>query len=415
MAVVPTVSGVSDFADDILGGTPGVDLTRVGAAAEAFTERVRGLGHDGPVAAMLLATTYWQAFILSPAYERAFGKADVDPALDGRIDRMVVPHPVAGPYVPPRFDLLVFSDAHDGDPVELEARITEDELAAGWGRARDEFFEAVGEVTALTPAHLAFEGFAPLHEAYKNASFRLLLARRPKTMPTAVPSPAWDTRRQPGDADYGSAGLIARDADGVLGVTVANHLFCRDDPAPSATAIGTPVSVRGVRAEVVSSHLITDSCFAALPEAAPSVGVLATGGTAVTFQEPVEAGIGAVTGIASGHAPGNGTELTFTGALSQVKTLVVQGCDPFVYVPSRYVARCVYTEIGTDVGDSGAALLDPDRRAVGFAFERSEYDDKPEWSSWIWAEAVMRAHDLTLLGAPPPPNPPPPAAVSLEA
>jgi hypothetical protein len=54
----------------------------------------------------------------------------------------------------------------------------------------------------------------------------------------------------------------------------------------------------------------------------------------------------------------------------------------------------VQTDPDTDEGDSGSALIDEHDRVIGFAFERTDYDDYPQFTDWIWAANALRALNL---------------------
>ena len=57
----------------------------------------------------------------------------------------------------------------------------------------------------------------------------------------------------------------------------------------------------------------------------------------------------------------------------------------------------VQTDVATDRGDSGCALIDGDDRVLAFAFERTGYDEYPQFADWIWAANALRALELTPL------------------
>jgi hypothetical protein len=64
----------------------------------------------------------------------------------------------------------------------------------------------------------------------------------------------------------------------------------------------------------------------------------------------------------------------------------------------------VQTRPDTDRGDSGSALIDADDRVVGFAFEKTAFDDWPQFTDWIWAANALDALGLTPLAPAPPPG-----------
>ena len=44
--------------------------------------------------------------------------------------------------------------------------------------------------------------------------------------------------------------------------------------------------------------------------------------------------------------------------------------------------------------DSGAALTDEDGNIIAFSFYRTSINQKTEFSAWIWADSVFKAHSL---------------------
>jgi hypothetical protein len=55
----------------------------------------------------------------------------------------------------------------------------------------------------------------------------------------------------------------------------------------------------------------------------------------------------------------------------------------------------IQTDPDTDEGDSGSALIDEYDQVIGFAFERTDYNDYPQFTDWIWAANALRALSLT--------------------
>lgn len=45
-------------------------------------------------------------------------------------------------------------------------------------------------------------------------------------------------------------------------------------------------------------------------------------------------------------------------------------------------------------GDSGAALVDGSGHILGFAYSRSDASSPASYSTWIWAAAVLKKHEL---------------------
>lgn len=67
-----------------------------------------------------------------------------------------------------------------------------------------------------------------------------------------------------------------------------------------------------------------------------------------------------------------------------------------ILTPKPQIQRTFWTQPATDIGDSGAPLLDNDGTVLGFSFSRSGIYDNPQYSNWIWADSVFQIHNLKL-------------------
>jgi hypothetical protein len=103
-----------------------------------------------------------------------------------------------------------------------------------------------------------------------------------------------------------------------------------------------------------------------------------------------------VGGWLKGVAPRLGEMAIFEGATSHTTRTALSGQDPHVarYSPIRQ-AR-IYTPAVTNPGDSGAALIEESTDLImGFAMERSEAGAFIEYSTWIWADSVFTALNVS--------------------
>lgn len=198
-----------------------------------------------------------------------------------------------------------------------------------------------------------------VREAARIQPFRIILAPRPRHVRTAIPNPAWRVN------SASTAGALAQNSHGTIGVTAALH-----------AVKGQTALIKRWRARVVSRDRISDSCFLALrsvptdlePDNGPLIG-MPTPHSAAYF-----------------HRCASGRRKTYIDAWS-----------PDILFPLPESQVKVFTPPVTARGDSGTALLDKDRYLLGFSFYRSATDERVEYSAWIWAESVYRAHRLQSL------------------
>jgi S1-C subfamily serine protease len=86
--------------------------------------------------------------------------------------------------------------------------------------------------------------------------------------------------------------------------------------------------------------------------------------------------------------------VTFHGITSGFKQTIITGWSPDIPFVLPYSQLKVLTAPETNPGDSGAALIDRDGKVTGFSFFRTAINQQPEYSSWIWADSVYKAHNL---------------------
>ena len=205
-------------------------------------------------------------------------------------------------------------------------------------------------------------------EVAERERFNVLIARPPDVVPTAsAPMPAWEVVPQPGEGARATVGITATDAAGRQGVTSADHAF-------DGSAVN--VNVAGLAGVICSRHPVSDSCFIEVPDLS---------------EPPARSARGPLAGL----SPREGENVSFHGVASGERATVVTGWDkgiPFEIQPWNRLR--VLTAAITNPGDSGAALLNIDSDVVGFAFDRTGYASDIEYSAWIWAEFVYKAHGL---------------------
>jgi hypothetical protein len=354
-------TSLSEVADAFLGAEGGIELGLSGPASHALTEVVGSETHTHP----LIGSLFWQAFTMHPAYHAVLRSVGLAPELEASRQEIIVRHALSTGFWS-RLDLVVLDSRFTGhEPVssmvEVDAREVGQTAEWLWRHGPEERFGARGLMTA----HLIGDVVA---EAAQAQRFGVIVAFPPETMLTAVaPRPAWPVVGREEMSEAASAGVVATDRDGRIGVTSANHAF----------GLGvTGVTVAGLPGTIRSRHGDSDSVFIEVP------------GLAAPATQPV-------VGPLSGSTPGEGETVTFDGAASGAGSTIVTGWDkgiPFEVNPWNRLR--VLTEAVTDPGDSGTALLNDTNQVIGFAFDRTGFGARIAYSSWIWAEFVYMAHGL---------------------
>jgi hypothetical protein len=192
----------------------------------------------------------------------------------------------------------------------------------------------------------------------------IVVARNPAMERLSYPIPALSVQ---GPGETSSAGAFAKDKNGKPGVTVAYH---------ATGGVGTVIHVAGQSATISAASQTMDSAFALLADisafpAKPTKGAMAK------------------------RAPAPGEVMQFCGAVSGDVQTYVQGADLGLPGVDTGRMRCVQTGRDTNVGDSGAALVNDANEIVGFAYQRSKFTDRPAFSDWVWARAVFDVLELT--------------------
>lgn len=415
------VESLSDFADGYLGYAEGQPLANAGPSCRAVAAQTEATEVDS-----LLSTMFWQVYIRSPAFPRLLGEAGLGPTNAHQLDEPhtgrqlgVLPHPAESSYLP-RHDLLVLDDGFDGEPLGLDVSATQDELHEGWSELKRVVTQPDVTRAASTLLHMEHPDIA--WEVYRrqlygvdaeadpsaelieqpHGRFRVLVAEMPELHSTSVPEPAWRVAPPATDGAFATAGILARNSDGVLGVTIPHHVMV--DEVSTPVPVGTRVDVAGLVGTVVSDSIETDSCFVALPTVdEPQIGLVSAtvgpGGLAVRIARIESETFASPTGVKTGKTPGQYERSTFIGALSGRNETRVLTWDPDVTFVSPGSRTKVFTELKTGGGDSGAALVSvDDGRLLGFAHQVTPLDAVPPMSTWIWAECIMLAHNLTIQG-----------------
>ena len=205
-------------------------------------------------------------------------------------------------------------------------------------------------------------------ELAASSSFGVAIVNAPREVPTCSLSPAVSLQSASNDpvATLGSFFIDAGTVDTCL-ATTANHALGRRSRT---------LKIDGATLEVVRRHNRSDSCLVRVHKS------VLDGRQQNGLSGPLHS------------TPSLYTYATFDGAASGVTRTRITSFDTAIVDPQPDEMCRVYTDADTARGDSGAALVDENDFIVGFAWRRSRYDARVQFSSWVWAEQVYLAHHL---------------------
>jgi hypothetical protein len=213
--------------------------------------------------------------------------------------------------------------------------------------------------------HLSRGGPEALAELFLISQPEVVLTRRPRMVRLCVASPHVTVEA---GGMLSTAGVLCRDGDGEFGVTACFH---GTGPA------GTAVTVAGRSRRVKRSSEVQDTVFIPIGDDPPLVPV------------------SGLAGVRQDREPARADTARFDGAINQNQRTRIFSADAGLLRARPTVMLKLQTDPDTDRGDSGCALLDDEDRVMGFAFERTDYDDYPQFTDWIWAANALRALELT--------------------
>lgn len=212
-------------------------------------------------------------------------------------------------------------------------------------------------------------------EITRKMNMQVVFATKPETVLTDTPlttlgSPCPVVTATIGGKPLSTAGIFTSDNKGRFGATVAWH------SVKDILQHTTQLYINDESAQIVSTDQISDSCFA-------------------VFDQPaVRSAFNNIGGTLSGLSPRMYDPVTFQGITSGFKQTIITGWSPDIPFVLPYSQLKVLTAPETNPGDSGAALIDRDGKVTGFSFFRTAINQQPEYSSWIWADSVYKAHNL---------------------
>jgi hypothetical protein len=274
--------------------------------------------------------------------------------------------------------LLVVPGHHDGQPPVLmmlspdvgahESRLVSDEMDLPF-RGLMIGLEEVADPGEDTPESVTLRqvlrgGPMALIEVFAIAQPEIVLTRRPRMIPLCAPSPHIPVKS---GEKVSTAGILCRDADGDLGVTACYH---------GTGPVGTEVAVGLRKCRVKRADVVQDIVFIALGQG---------------FNVPQIAGLN---GVRADREPARSDRARFDGVSNQNTNTRIFGADAGLLRSRPTIMLKVQTDPDTDQGDSGSALLDENDKVLGFAFERTAYDDYPQFTDWIAERTLRRGRPL---------------------
>lgn len=209
-------------------------------------------------------------------------------------------------------------------------------------------------------------GDTAVAELFLIAQPEIVRTRQPKMMPLCAPHPHIRVDCGP---QVSTVGVFCRDADNELGVTACYH---------GTGPVGTVVTINQQHYKVKRVDVVQDTVFIPLGN---------------NFNVPTS--LRGRAGILGTREPARADQAHFDGATNQNCTTRIFGADAGLLRARPTIMLKIQTDPDTDKGDSGCALIDDADHVLGFAFERTDYKDYPQFTDWIWAANALRALQLT--------------------
>ena len=317
--------------------------------------------------APIVATVFWNQITADPSFRLALEAYRV-PSTRARM--VVVPHANSS-----RYDLLIL-DRKGPDliaPTVVPTSVLERYVGGSqrWITGATRLRSTIDAVSQL-PAALLGELLADFQES---AQPTVMIARAPRFVRSALHDLVLGVE---GTRRLGTVGVVATDKLDRRVLTTACHVVGRDRECGLTHRDEVRLRARA-SARVLDRNTVVDTATLAA--------------TWLTTDGPI------VTEVCGPRdVPTPATPVVFNGARSgRVRTAVV-GYDYGIAMRKALTATCVYTKPDSAGGDSGAALVDENRRVVGFCSERTAVGEILEMSVWVWARQVFDVMGLRLAG-----------------
>lgn len=342
---------LATMADKYLWDEVGVGLSHCGPAAQGMHEAINHEAYTMP----FLATLFWRCYLESTAFKLTMHMLKASRAAMRDREAYVVRHGQNGS----RYDLVLLDPdfVHD-EPVARQVKPSRVDIRDGWRKVTRS-----GSGQWETPWGPLDLGWAPdgVDELSRVHEVGVILAPKPTMQYTGAPSPAWEITS---DLDkVGTAGAVATDAEGRIGVTAALHTVAR----------ASEIRVDGRQGTVTGKDEVTESAFVDIPNLKPPSGRMGLSGPLTRV------------------APAERIEVGFHGVASGKRDTTLVAWHPTILTPESSLRnnKCLTTP-DTEAGDSGAALIDSDDHILGFASYRTVPGAVTEFSAWVWGHHVFR-------------------------
>lgn len=224
-----------------------------------------------------------------------------------------------------------------------------------------------------------FNAFEPqvLQYGIENSDWPMIICKPPKKVLNCYcPTVPHKVFLKEGEAFKSLAGIYTKNNQGIFGVTICLHCF----PNSYVEAGKTRVKINGIAGTVISVHNISDSCFVQLNATESQIADL------INTKGPLH-----------GATPREFEKCYFMNKLGIKTETNVIGWSPDILYFDPFNQVKVLTNPITNPGDSGSALIDSADNVLGFSFYRTEINAVKEFSAWIWAASVFKAHNLNII------------------
>lgn len=389
---------LEEFAKDVLGSSSNTGGRWDSPKFEAVNNALGGYHNGSPT----LVTTAWQTLLESPdlskkLYPKAVQAISAYPALSVHLEKYIL---CLGDN---KFCMLVFDPTITTDePVYIDAskNNTRKSINSGFGIWRSKMNSSIlnqqsSGVTTKSINRVREGGFDPflqfdagmyneatlnsiepqaIQYGINNAEWPMIICKPPQKIYTCLcPTEPHKVVIKEGELFKSLAGVYTTNNKNEFGATVCLHSF----PNSYVELEKTRATVHGISGTVISSDNISDSCFVRLDESPDKV-----------------TGIRVAKGPLLGVTPREFEKCSFVNRDGQHTDTNITGWSPDIMYYNPYNQVKVLTNPITNPGDSGSALTDTADNVLGFSFYRTEINAVKEFSAWIWAASVFKAHNL---------------------
>lgn len=344
----------------------------------------------GEKANSILVTSAWQTLLESPdlakrIYPKALHGKSENLTLGVHLEKYIV---CLGDD---KYFLLVFDPALKSDePVRIDASQSNSSgsISAGYSiwqtkmrtRKRNPF-DFLGWENRINPfdrnnqSILGMVKPEVIQRGVEKNDWPIVVAKPPKRIYTSVSysQNAHHVRVVPNTMPTSLAGIYTTNTSGQFGATTCLHAF----PNSYVETGKTKAMINGIEGVVVTAHNISDSCFVNLNADKNQLKDLKS-----------------LAGVIEKSTPRQFESCSYINKNGVRITTNILGWSPDILYYDYYNQVKVLTKATTNPGDSGSALLDSSDRLVGFSFFRTELEAPMEFSAWIWAASVFKAHNL---------------------